>query len=245
MENEGLGTEVAIVIGLVIGIAVGFGGGYFAFSSPEQYSLNTSVTPSGGGSINVTPVQETYDKDTEVSLEAAPNSDYTFDYWEGDYPSGKKNDNTIQLKMNSDKEITAHFSEKKGLTYEQLLQDYQISGDQGNFSSYNSGESIEVRMNIENMGVIKENELPPEIVDNLKQFGFSLPVTLVKSGSEPTKPLPQVLLFSSDLSAKYEKGDTATLTVHVFGSGDAEVLIEWIPSLDPNLGKTLSIIAFQ
>ncbi len=249
MGNKGLGTEVAIIVGLVVGIVIGLSGGYFVFSESEQYSLTTSVSPTDGGSIKISPEQETYSEGTEVSLEADPESGYTFDKWEGDYPSGKKNDNTIQLKMNSDKNITANFSEKGPLTYSQILEDYQLtSGSLGNFSSYDIGQSIDTRVNIENIGIIRENELnkvSPGIVDNLKQFGFSFPLTLIKTEYKSPKGLPQILLFNSNLSTKYEKGDTATLTVHVSGREGTEVLIEWIPSLNPKLGTALSIIAFK
>ncbi|HID60577.1 MAG TPA: cell wall-binding protein, partial [Hadesarchaea archaeon] len=38
-----------------------------------------------------------------------PAEGYEFDYWSGDVPSGLENDNTIEITMDSDKSVTAHF----------------------------------------------------------------------------------------------------------------------------------------
>jgi hypothetical protein len=76
---------------------------------PDQYTLNTSVSPEGAGTI--TPAGGKYVAGTEVTLVAEPASGYAFDNWSGDTISTT---NSITIKMDSNKSVTAHF--KTGYT---------------------------------------------------------------------------------------------------------------------------------
>jgi hypothetical protein len=70
------------------------------------YTLSVSVSPSGAGSVS--PSGGEYESGEQVTLNATPASDYTFDYW--DYAtSGFTSTNPITITMNSNKTITAHF----------------------------------------------------------------------------------------------------------------------------------------
>jgi PKD repeat protein len=71
----------------------------------HQYTLSTSVSPSSGGTI--TPASGIYDDGSEVTLEATPESGWSFVEWSGD-TTGKTN--PITITMDSDKSITARFS---------------------------------------------------------------------------------------------------------------------------------------
>jgi uncharacterized repeat protein (TIGR02543 family) len=73
---------------------------------PPQYDLTTNTV--GQGSITLNPPGGTYDEGTVVTLTAVPDAGWQFDYWSGDL-SGSVNPETIT--MNSDKNVTAHFSE--------------------------------------------------------------------------------------------------------------------------------------
>ncbi len=73
--------------------------------SKVPYSLTTSVSPSGSGSI--TPSSGSYDCGESVTLTATPASCYRFDYWEGDALGASS---TITITMNSNKNVVANFT---------------------------------------------------------------------------------------------------------------------------------------
>jgi len=73
---------------------------------PIQYTLTTSVDPSGSGSISLNPSGGTYDEGTVVTITANPNAGYEFDHWSGD-ASGTNP--TINITMNENKSIIAYF----------------------------------------------------------------------------------------------------------------------------------------
>jgi uncharacterized repeat protein (TIGR02543 family) len=79
----------------------GYSGG-----TPTQYTL--TVNTSGSGSVELNPSGGTYNSGTVVTLTATPNSGWQFDGWSGDL-SGSTN--PITLTMNSNKTVTATFSE--------------------------------------------------------------------------------------------------------------------------------------
>jgi hypothetical protein len=77
-----------------------------AYFTTVQYTLTTSVSPSGGGSVS--PAGGTYAAGSQVTLTAMPASGYSFSNWGGD-ASGSQN--PITITMNSNKSITAYFEE--------------------------------------------------------------------------------------------------------------------------------------
>jgi hypothetical protein len=68
------------------------------------YTLTTSVSPTGGGSVS--PSGGTYDEGTDVILTAIPASGYIFDHWSGDV-SG--NDTSVTITMDANKSVIATF----------------------------------------------------------------------------------------------------------------------------------------
>ncbi len=72
----------------------------------KVYTLTTSVSPTGGGSIS--PSSGTYDVGTDVTLTATPASGYHFDHWSGDV-SG--NDTSVTITMDANKRVIATFIE--------------------------------------------------------------------------------------------------------------------------------------
>ncbi|MCD6512324.1 MAG: right-handed parallel beta-helix repeat-containing protein, partial [Thermoplasmata archaeon] len=71
-----------------------------------QYTLKTSVSPSGAGYITLNPSGGKYDEGTVVTATAVANSGYVFDHWGGD-ASGTNP--TIQITMDENKSIVAYF----------------------------------------------------------------------------------------------------------------------------------------
>ena len=138
-----------------------------------EYTLTTSVNPSGSGYITLNPSGGTYTVGTQVTITAHPYSGYEFDYWSGD-ASGTSTSVTITI-MNSNKSITAHFiptdTIKVGLVF-----DIGGRGDRSfNDSAYQGIEWAAADFNIEH------TELEPEQVEdreiclrNLAEIGCDL-----------------------------------------------------------------------
>ncbi|NIM15164.1 MAG: PKD domain-containing protein [Candidatus Aminicenantes bacterium] len=79
---------------------------YTPGGGPTQYTLTTNTV--GNGSITLDPPGGTYNEGTVVTLTAVPDAGWQFDGWSGDL-SGTQNPTTIT--MNSDKNVTATFSQ--------------------------------------------------------------------------------------------------------------------------------------
>jgi uncharacterized repeat protein (TIGR02543 family) len=84
---------------------------YGTLASATQYSLTTSVTPSGGGALTVNPNQASYAAGTQVALAATPSIGYAFSGWSGG-ASGSANPLTVMLTGNLS--ITASFTPLPG-----------------------------------------------------------------------------------------------------------------------------------
>jgi uncharacterized repeat protein (TIGR02543 family) len=75
----------------------------------QTYTLTTSVSPSGAGSVS--PSGGEFDAGTEVSLSATANSGYVFDYWSDDSNATGPN---IKITMDSDMNLVANFAAVSG-----------------------------------------------------------------------------------------------------------------------------------
>lgn len=78
-------------------------------SATTTYTLTTSTT--GNGSVTLTPSGGTYNDGDTVTVEAVPDSGWSFDSWSGDL-SGSTNPETVT--MDADKTVTATFTEDVG-----------------------------------------------------------------------------------------------------------------------------------
>ena len=74
---------------------------------PNEYALNTAVSPAGAGSV-ATNGSGTYEEGTTAIAEAVPAAGYIFDHWEG---SSDSTNATINLTMDANKSLTAVFAE--------------------------------------------------------------------------------------------------------------------------------------
>ena len=83
-----------------------------AFFGASQYSLTTSVSPSNAGFIEQTPAGSSFPANTFVTLRAYAWDNYQFDTWIDPseiIPSSQLMFNPIQVSMNRDIELIAHF----------------------------------------------------------------------------------------------------------------------------------------
>ncbi len=76
------------------------------FSEIVEYTLTALVNPLEGGSVTLSPSGGVYDEGTVVTITAVANTGYELNHWSGD-ASG--NDSAIQITMDNNKSITAHF----------------------------------------------------------------------------------------------------------------------------------------
>jgi uncharacterized repeat protein (TIGR02543 family) len=74
----------------------------------DEVFYTLTVNTSGQGSVSVSPNQDQYAEGTQVTITATPASGWSFANWSGD-ASGSANPLTVT--MNSDKTITANFTE--------------------------------------------------------------------------------------------------------------------------------------
>lgn len=73
----------------------------------SKFTLTTSVQPTGGGSISLSPSGGTYDSGTVVTLTASPASGYNFSNWSG---SAVGPNSSVTIPMTENKSVTANFS---------------------------------------------------------------------------------------------------------------------------------------
>jgi PKD repeat protein len=94
------------------------------------YSLSVSSTE--GGDVDAEQTNGIEEGET-VSIEANADAGYVFDHWEGDVPSGDREDTDISVTMTEDKDLEAHFVDKPEVTFtvskESTIQGYGFSGD--------------------------------------------------------------------------------------------------------------------
>jgi thiol-disulfide isomerase/thioredoxin len=77
----------------------------------ETYTLSMSVIPEAGGEISIVSPSSssgTFEPGSQVTLAAIPDDCYTFNYWDGASDSS----GTINIVMDSDKTVVAHFKLK-------------------------------------------------------------------------------------------------------------------------------------
>ena len=100
------GTRSAGIANVVItGTLVG------AADQSVKYSLTTSVTPEGAGTISIDPEMATYKEGKEVTLKASKNFGYKFKEWQDGTGATVSTDAQTTITMDADKTMKAVFEE--------------------------------------------------------------------------------------------------------------------------------------
>ncbi|MEA2053890.1 MAG: carboxypeptidase regulatory-like domain-containing protein [Candidatus Thermoplasmatota archaeon] len=117
-----------------------------------QYTLTTSVDPSGSGTITLNPPGGTYDAGTVVTATATANAGYEFNHWSG---NASGTNPTVQITMDGDKSVTTHFvasilpNQKPIVTITSPSDNATVSGTvsiQGTASDDNNVEKVEIKI---------------------------------------------------------------------------------------------------
>jgi len=86
----------------------------------SEYTLALDIK--GEGNVEIDPDQKEYEHGTEVTLTALADKGWTFSHWEGDYPESEEKEDTIEITMDDEKEITAVFEKEEVVeTYELIV----------------------------------------------------------------------------------------------------------------------------
>ena len=113
----------------------------FSLDNPKDLELETSVPPptyslsvssTEGGDVDAEQTSGIEEGET-VDIEAEADPNYVFDHWDGDVPSGEREDEDITVTMDEDKELEANFIEKTEVTFtvskESTIPGYGFSGE--------------------------------------------------------------------------------------------------------------------
>jgi len=84
-----------------------------AYQFVQTYTLTTSTSPSGGGTISLSPVGGVYASGTQVTLTASPASGYVFSGWTGSVTTST---NPLTVTVNSNMTLTANFTSQVSST---------------------------------------------------------------------------------------------------------------------------------
>ncbi|MCP4711346.1 MAG: hypothetical protein GY869_22225 [Planctomycetes bacterium] len=124
-DPYGSGTQANYIYSIYATYAPGGG--------PAQYTLTTNTV--GQGSITLDPAGGTYNEGTVVTVTANPTSGWQFDDWGGDL-SGSTNPTTIT--MNSNKTVTANFTESSSAYCDSYGQNSATYIDYVEFGSFSN-----------------------------------------------------------------------------------------------------------
>jgi len=131
------------------------------------YSLSTTVSPQGAGSVS--PSSGIFDESAQVSVEADANQGWRFDSWSGDIESA---DNPLSFAITSNTSLTANFID--------VTSAYKI-----NLTAGNSGEDISLVLGQQNQPEsVEAPPAPPQGAFHawLKRNGQDLFTDILSSG---------------------------------------------------------------
>ncbi|MFW5907344.1 MAG: InlB B-repeat-containing protein, partial [Candidatus Natronoplasma sp.] len=116
--------------------------------SIDVYSLSINVE--GGGSTSPEEGNHTYEYGEEVTLQAVAEDGWVFSRWSGDVSGEDEEESEINILVDSDKEITAHFLQEADFEVELL------SPDEG--SEYYEGDEVIVEYTVTNLGEVETTQ---------------------------------------------------------------------------------------
>ncbi|MGE0902586.1 MULTISPECIES: InlB B-repeat-containing protein [Dehalococcoides] len=133
-----ISLAVLIVLGVIFG-SWGLTAGHFP---PWGIAVDVSISPSGGGTVNLSPDKSSYSRGSSINLNAVAAAGYRFDHWSGDLSGTNP---AVSLSLNSSKNIVANFVRQFQLN---ISTSPQAGGSLSTVSgSFDAGSVIELSAN--------------------------------------------------------------------------------------------------
>ncbi|KSV16250.1 cell wall-binding protein [Dehalococcoides mccartyi] len=133
-----ISLAVLIVLGVIFG-SWGLTAGHFP---PWGIAVDVSISPSGGGTVNLSPDKSSYSRGSSINLNAVAATGYRFDHWSGDLSGTNP---AVSLSLNSSKNIVANFVRQFQLN---ISTSPQAGGSLSTVSgSFDAGSVIELSAN--------------------------------------------------------------------------------------------------
>ncbi len=186
-------------------------------SSEETFILDVSSRE--GGTTSIEPDLEEYVEGEVVFVEAIADDDWTFDYWEGDYPGGQENVAELAITLDDNKTLMAVFKEETELKEESFT--LTIDSNEGGSTvpeagtrDYEAGENVQI-------------EAVPQ-----EGWEFSHWVGDYPSGYANNKVLTFEIESDKSITANFKEedeepvDDDEPITIDVGGMGDREIINE-------------------
>lgn len=112
----------------------------------EEYTLTISAEE--GGTTDPEPGNYTYEEGDNVTVTALPDENWTFSHWEGDAPEGEEEHAEIDLTMDGNKTLTAHFQDEEPVVEYELTVGSTEGGEvvepgEGTFT-YEEGTAVDL-----------------------------------------------------------------------------------------------------
>jgi polygalacturonase len=165
----------------------------FAPSATVNYTVSTAVSPTGGGTVSLSPSQASYPSGTSVQVTATPAAGYAFSNFSGDL-TGTTNPATLIVTKNDS--VTANFTAVPCTLTINIVGQGTVTPASG--SSYPCGTQVQVTAT-------------PANGYTFGQFSGALTGT--------TNPQTLTLNANSTVTATFVQGTSCTLTTSVTGSG--------------------------
>ena len=165
----------------------------FAPASTVNYTVSTSVNPTGGGTVSLSPSQASYPSGTSVQVTATPAAGYVFSNFSGDLTGTT---NPVTLSVTKNESITANFAVVPCTLTITIVGQGTVTPASG--SSYTCGTQVLVTATAAN-GY------------SFGQFSGALTGT--------TNPQTITLNANSSVTATFVQGTACTLSTSTTGSG--------------------------
>ena len=165
----------------------------FAPAATVNYTVSTAVSPTGGGTVSLSPSQASYPSGTGVQVTATPATGYAFSSFSGDL-SSTTNPSTLVVTKNDS--VTANFTVVPCILTINIVGQGTVTPSSG--SSYPCGTQVQVTAT-------------PANGYSFGQFSGALTGT--------TNPQTITLSANSTVTATFVQGTSCTLTTSVTGSG--------------------------
>lgn len=209
----------------------------YPFFSWESEMVFLNISSELGGGTSPKPGEHAFEESTEIEVKAFAEEGWVFSHWQGDLPEDKRENETLKMRLDSDKALTAHFSRKAHFEVE-------ITDPESN-SEFTVGDVVTVEYEIENVGDLEgEQEIELSIHDEEGGSVISSRETIVLDGGESYQG---EFTWSAEEEGEFKvrlesESDSEEIDISIGPSTLAFWRIVWIASLVSILVISISIL---